>query len=527
MANDWNWGVACTEFLTIWRRRPAALEGSIALYNLAFLARAGAARPLFPEALEALLSQQKSDGAFGRDSGLALCDFVVGLTVANTLIARRGEASAIRGAINQALKAVTAMGQPPRLEAPQHYGPRFTFGELPGYWIVPVYEVERLLETGTDYLSPQERAAIAATIEAHRGGTGRRWLDQLDHAWYFEANLMIIHCGEVFPEATFQSRAVRDHAALTHGLPGHTVPVAARFVEATGDPVSTARLRALLSRPLDGLWPTFGLPEQILALWFLTRGGVDLRQHCAIELARFARRISVAPGLPVMEGASGNDCDSSAVALYVAHLTGVKAGFTIELLEKSWVAESDCYWGGFEDRPIPSVSTEIHVLDAIMTAPDASLDDKRRIWRRTVRLLESRPWCEQFHLSPFYIWELIAGMGFRYASLFPETETNVHHVALNLILDHQDRNGGFRSAYVPRVNMEETGFALLALRAAQSALPPDCDLAKRLVSAISAARTFLMEEWPRRHLERTELWVGKLLSTPPNLIDSIVLASLA
>jgi len=180
---------------------------------------------------------------------------------------------------------------------------------------------------------------------------------------------------------------------------------------------------------------------------------------------------------------------------------------------------------GFDDQPIPSVSTEVHVLEATMAAPQVSRERQRMVWQRTIRLLESRPWHEQIHVSPFALWELVTSMGFRHARHFPETPTNVHFEALERILENQTANGGFQSAYTNAPNQEETALALTALRSALETLPPDT-LRLRVQAAAEAGSAWLSRAIADEDARHPALWTGKVLMGSPHVLQALVLSSL-
>jgi acyl-CoA synthetase (AMP-forming)/AMP-acid ligase II/surfactin synthase thioesterase subunit len=504
-----------------WCERRASFAGSLARYDLAWVARVAdeAGRPLFPEALAALRTNSPSHD----NSPLPASDFIASLAVANTLLRWGADEATTGTALAAGFRAVARMGSPPTLEAPQHHGRHFHFGDLFGPWITAVTEVERLLAHPGSVLSEDNRAVLEGLVAPYRDSPARRAFDRLDHARCFRGNAPILYFAEAFPAQAFHTPEARAHARAVGDLPGLAAPAAACYAEATRDPLVIARLRTLLRRPEEGLWPPGALPELVYALDYLLRGGVDICRfpQQADRLAACARSQVVGP----LEGSTAPDVDITALALGLCHVLGLPVGLHTEALEQFWNPAHECYLG-FDGRPAASVCAEIHVLDAYLRAQDVSEGRRRDVWRRTVRLLESRPWHEKAHVSPFFVWELIVGLGFCHGPRFPDDPTRVHFEALEQILAHQTPAGGFRSAYLASPCVEESSLALLGLRSALHGLPAG-ELCDRVRTAARACREYLLRERAAGPARHPELWVGKLLAAPTNQIEAITLAALA
>jgi hypothetical protein len=161
-----------------------------------------------------------------------------------------------------------------------------------------------------------------------------------------------------------------------------------------------------------------------------------------------------------------------------------------------------------------------------MAAPHVSRHQRLAVWQRTLRLLEERPWHEQAHASPFFVWELVASMGFRHAHHFPEAPTNVHLEALERILENQTPGGGFQSACTHAPNPEETALALTALRSALGTLAPG-PLRLRARTAAEAGCAYLRGAIAEEHTHHPAFWTTKVLMTPPHIIQALVLSSLS
>ena len=512
---------ALGRFATRWRTEPSSYEGPYARYNLAWVARSSGpdGRPLFPDALEALVADLASP-APGPTAQLPVSDYLTALAVANTLLRWKSDEESIARALEQLFGAVARMGTPARLEPASPYGRHFQYHGLFAYWLSAVLETETLLSHAGGRLDASQVGALEALIAPHRASAARRKFDGLDHDRCFAHNAVVLGFAEHFPLQALQTPEAREHARRMVDLP----PAAARHAEATGEPALIARMRGLLARPLGGLWPTARLPEVAFSLYYLARAGIDVQRHFAEELAFLGRHLGK-DGIPVYEGAAGMDCDTTAAAACAAFTSGLPVRFDVERLHGHWVESRRCYlaWDG---EATPSVSTEIHVLEATLAAPGVSRDRQRAVWQRTIRLLEERPWREPFHLSPFYVWELVASMGFRHAHRFPEAPTSVHFEALERILESQAADGGFQSAYTDAPNQEETALALTALRSALGVLPPGA-LRQRAQAAAEASSTWLRRAISDGEGRHPALWTAKVLMAPPHLIQAVVLSSLS
>ena len=519
------YAAALERFEDRWRREPSTYEGPNARYNLAWVARASGPddRPLFPEALEALVTDLLAPAA-GPASVLPTSDFITALAVANTLLRWKSGEELIARALSRVFGAVARMGTPARLEPENPYGRYFHYDGLFGFWIPALFETETLLVQAASRLEPAQVAALEALISPHRASAARKNFEKLEHGACFASNAMALQFAEYFPVSAFQTPEARAHARQVEDLPGLVAPVAARYAEATGDAAVIARLRELLARPLGGLWPTGRIPELVYALYYLSRAGVDMRHHFAEELALLGRFLTP-EGLPVWEGAARMDCDMTAAAVCAAFTSGLPVSFAVERFERFWVESRRCYMG-FDGQPIPSVSTEVHVLEATMAAPHVSRHQRLAVWQRTLRLLEERPWHEQAHASPFFVWELVASMGFRHAHHFPEAPTNVHLEALERILENQTPGGGFQSACTHAPNPEETALALTALRSALGTLAPG-PLRLRARTAAEAGCAYLRGAIAEEHTPHPAFWTTKVLMTPPHIIQALVLSSLS
>jgi surfactin synthase thioesterase subunit/acetyl esterase/lipase len=518
-------------FAAAWRARPHALRGAWNAFDLCWLARIAGPdprEPAFPEALAALVPLQGPDGGVGAPSPHPYCNLVTALAFANTLLRWNDDGRhtpAIERALAHALTeharaqlplASFATGTPDRF---------FRFHGFFGRWLIPARECQSLLDHGGRHLTADQRRMALSYAAAKDLGFGDGPLGEADYDRLFDQDSLALHFAEYFPDHAFTSAAARAHARRAAGLPGLTAAVAARYLEITGDPRAHARISAALERPLDGLRPGGRLQELHFALAYLLRGGVELRRHFGAEIAELEASVS-ADGVGVEPGARLADADATAVVQHVCHALGLATKMPTRGLDRFWNAEKSSY-ASADGSSTYTVSTTLHVLEAYLSAPDVTRDEQLAVWQRVVTLLDARPWTELHHLSPFYVWEKIVAIVGAGEHRFPEAPTRAPRDALAQILAHQHASGGFHAALAEAPTVEETALGLLALRSAlrwQRGLEARSEV--EVEAAARRARSFLR----RARLHPTphpDLWVGKLLYTPVNLVEAIVTSSLA
>jgi acyl-CoA synthetase (AMP-forming)/AMP-acid ligase II len=499
-----------------WEARPASFDGPQGHYELAWVARAAdeAGAPRFPAALARLRK------LVGPATTSPTSDLIVAVAHATTLLRWDVAGEELEAAFGAIFAAIERLGDPPRLAPARPHGRHHHLDGLFGDRHLPRQELQRLLASAGDRLAPARRERLMALVEALDVGAERAaWLTR-DPVQALADDALVVNFGEFFPDAAFRTPEAAAHAARWGGLPAGNLAVAARYAEATHDPATIAAVERALVRA-DVPSPHGRLLELAFALYYLTRGGVDVARWFPRELAELAANVGPA-GLPVYP-ATPADADMTSLAILIARQAGGLQVPSAAALEHFWRPGPACYeW--FDGNMLPNVSTEVHVLEAVLGAPDVPPAHKRAVWQRTVRLLEERPWHEKFHASPFYIWEAIVDTGFRHAAAFPDLPTRVHHEALELILAHEAPGGGFRSAAFPAPVRQETALALLALATAEAHLPAGA-LRDKVAAALARGRAVLAEQ-RRLDVPRPPLWVAKTLLTAPHIDEALELAAL-
>lgn len=163
-----------------------------------------------------------------------------------------------------------------------------------------------------------------------------------------------------------------------------------------------------------------------------------------------------------------------------------------------------------------SVGTNVHALQAIKTIDD--YPDRESVRDRLiVLLLNARRyhiyWIDKWHASPFYITSHVL------ISLSREGQ-HLNHVCQNTIdwLLHNQRPDG-SWGFFGIGTAEETAYVLMALL--HYHLVGDLD-----EKSLHRAAAYLKREYAKSNLRYPELWIGKCLYTPENIISSAILSSL-
>jgi halimadienyl-diphosphate synthase len=275
-------------------------------------------------------------------------------------------------------------------------------------------------------------------------------------------------------------------------------------------PKSAAYVEDLLRR-LDCGLPTVapcGIFMRTFTLYYL---------HCGNLLAgradllkphyEYIRKHWRLEGIGWAPGTIPNSDDTAAALLALQH-----AGYEVDgtcLL----AYERDKYFAVLEHELDPSVSANLHILEALETLPERV---RPRVRDKILGyLLRARRygtfWSDKWHASVYYPTSVALGV---LSSHIPdEVDTT-----LRWLLFTQHTNGAW-GQYMP--TMEETAFTLLALLNYHRSVRflPDEPL-RRAAQYLLANERPLEDNYP-------ELWVGKALYAPAFVIRSAVLAALS
>jgi halimadienyl-diphosphate synthase len=209
------------------------------------------------------------------------------------------------------------------------------------------------------------------------------------------------------------------------------------------------------------------------------------------------------------------DADCTSVAYFLLALAGrspdpaALAGYE--------VPEDRIFRTYFFERN-PSVSTNIHALDAIRLMP--YYPDRELVMDRIKRMLLSERrfnlfWTDKWHASPFY------ATSHALVSLL-DSKPPIHPDFLDTVdwMIHNQRDDG-SWGFFNRGTAEETAYALLALQQAYRFGLVPSDVLKKGVD-------FLLEHGGLTDLQPryVELWLGKCLYAPYDIIRSAILAAM-
>lgn len=211
-------------------------------------------------------------------------------------------------------------------------------------------------------------------------------------------------------------------------------------------------------------------------------------------------------GLGISKSGLLPDADDSALAMNVLSFFGYEV--ETEFLDFYY---SEKGYLSFPFERNPSVSTNIHILDAIRTREN---ENAQKIKAHIVEFLtssrvENRYWKDKWHISPYYATShaILALRG---------VDTALFDNAVDWILHTQHSDGSWG---VFDGTVEETSYCVQALILSKSYLNP---FAKE---QITRAASFLKTNINNR--QYPELWIGKGLYSPIKVIESAALSALA
>jgi halimadienyl-diphosphate synthase len=209
------------------------------------------------------------------------------------------------------------------------------------------------------------------------------------------------------------------------------------------------------------------------------------------------------------------DADCTSVACYLLAL----AGRSVEpsTLINYEIPGERTFRTYFYERN-PSVSTNIHALEALRLMPN--YPDRLTVMERVEQMLFANRrfnlfWTDKWHASPYYAtaYALVALL---------DIDHPIHPECLDTIewlVNNQREDGSW--GYFDRGTAEETAYALLALQRAHLFGKVPGDVLQKGIDYL-LAENGLEDENP----SYVELWLGKCLYAPYDIIRSAILAAL-
>lgn len=163
-----------------------------------------------------------------------------------------------------------------------------------------------------------------------------------------------------------------------------------------------------------------------------------------------------------------------------------------------------------------SVGTNVHALEALDLMPD--YPNRREVKERVIiALLEERIanayWIDKWHISPYYATAHVL------VRLLKEKKTLAHicHDIADWFLHTQREDGSW--GFFDRGTAEETAYALTALLHYHQHEPIDVDVLHQGATYLASRHQGVNSTYP-------ELWIGKCLYTPDDVVRSAILSAL-
>ncbi|KAK9830424.1 hypothetical protein WJX72_011699 [[Myrmecia] bisecta] len=412
--------------------------------------------------------------------------------------------------------------------------------------VIPPHECARLLsmlaalEGAGDMLEPQHRRMCEAYARAIKSGMFGPHVPTEVYERWFDNDMDALTTCEYFSEEALASAAALRHIERAHIMPGMQLASAARLWEVTRHPKVEAAIRKALDQGFDYLNPGQRSAEVAFVFSYLVKAGVlGLKDHCRVQTDYLTWLMTQRPkGVGLFSDSRNADADITGMSLFFCHSCGVEAPYKVQVIEDLWVEKLGFYQASYENtgaehssaRPSPSIMC--HVWDATMIAPEASYDEKLVVWKRLLALMESAVWEEVGHMSPFFMWELIAyslGQGLKHG--FPGNGTRVHHRVVAEVLTRQRPGGGFASGWMAGREpcAEETALALLTLNHALGWYDLPTDMRERCTVAADRAAAWLLENVLSMDLDtvgHTDFWNATLVCACTRPVEAIILAAL-
>eukprot|EP00698_Gefionella_okellyi_P009534 TRINITY_DN2431_c0_g1_i1.p1 TRINITY_DN2431_c0_g1~~TRINITY_DN2431_c0_g1_i1.p1 ORF type:complete len:1522 (-),score=421.17 TRINITY_DN2431_c0_g1_i1:56-4120(-) len=514
------------DFLQKWQHEyRQQSHGADTTYNVLWLLRCqdptDSAKPAFPELLPLVVSLQ--DDARSRTTH-AYNNFVLQLMFANTLLQWNNymQQAWTQRAMTAVVEALLyrSMWQHEDYQAMERsYGRFFSFAGNVGTKLAPAFEAELLLRQGAALLSPSQCAVLQRLADELE-----RWRGPIDTAEHFDGDTMTMHFAEHFTESALRSDSAIRHMARTRGV---TIALRARYYNLHLDLSVLQDLRHWAAQLQRGSWFAQSGMFDDFALMYLTEAGLDCPRYLADTIQHTSERMSET-GTPVHLHTT-SDCDATALLRVVCSFHGTPCRMPTRHLQTWWNDETQSY-GSADAHGRHCISTLASITEAYMLDNTIPYEEKLAQWQRMLGKLASATWQELYHTSPFYPWERIVVVLSSYAHLFAQESTEQLFDCVRQILAAQDSyTGGFASVYLQAPNVEETAFAVKALKsfARIQVVPVEAELMEAVRGAIGRGVLFL-----KRRLEEglpdyvPDMWSGKMGFCPMRIVEAVILSAL-
>ena len=457
-----------------------------------------------PEYLNWLLERQHEDGSWGADIRYYHHDRIICTLACAVALSEQEQTPQIREAIR---RSEVFMWQNAHL---MHRDPAFT--ELVGYELI----FPSLMD---------DARARGMNIPDHNFGIGELKNEKLrliPPEMLYSRNLTTVHSLEFL--GLNVSAAQLHNAVFDNGSLGNSPSATAFYLLAckrqgqTPNPAAWSYLERVLSRydPTSYLHPF----RNFEILWvlnnFMVNGGYELNHAwLTTNLLEKLEKDVERRGVSLDDEFGIPDADCTSVAYY---LLGLSGRYPDPTSLTQYEVPGEKYFRTYHFERNVSVSTNIHALDALRLMPQYPGRDE--VVENVTRMLLRRRrfnlfWTDKWHASPYYATA--------YALLtLVDGNAEIRRICKDSIdwFSHSQRMDG-SWGFFNKGSMEETAYAMLALQKAY-----DYGMVREDILHRGAAYLVSMLEKINPQTDYEELWLGKCLYAPYDIVHSAILAAL-
>jgi halimadienyl-diphosphate synthase len=465
-------------------------------YDIAWMARVrhpNNNEPRWPDLLDWLIHNQHSDGSWGGSITYYHDRIICTLAAAIALQENRDLSAAVEESIERAERY---------LWHHIHLLPRDPF-ELVGFELI----FPTLLE---------EARKLSLNVPAHACGYGKIQTEKLrliPPDMLYSPQITTVHSLEFLGESGDPDKMAK--ALACNGSLGNSPSATAYYLTFRPDDTRAVdyleSIRSHMGHVIY-LYP-FSNFELAWVLNNLTSSGTPIREFASESVWEQITSEMGPQGVGLDATFGIPDADTTAVSLYLM----AQAGYSIDphILFQFEDPENHIFRTYHYERN-PSVSTNIHALEALRFMPD--YPNQQRIKEQVIAmLLDCRNynvyWTDKWHASPYYVTAhtllALLNAGEYLAKACQHT--------IDWIVNTQLEDGSWGFFQVG--TLEETAYALIALlQYYQHQIPIDADVLHRGVAYLSKTHE-ISDDSP-------DLWLGKDLYNPRDVVDSAILSAL-
>ena len=461
---------------------------SSAAYDTAWAARVTdeSGKSLFPECVQWLLENQKPNGSWGSQ-------------VVN-----------YHDRLISTLSAIMALKE---LDEGR-YGDYIRKGEAYVWKNMRNLELESIKLVGSELLIPslmEQAESMGLDLPYHVKIYQREYhtkLSKIDESLWYSPMTTLSHSLEFLGDRVDADRL--SGILLPNGCVGNSPAATAFFLKHRKDAKAFMFLKKTLRSSGDCSVTTvypINVFEFLWTTYNLMVAGLYFERYS--EICDFLRNYLGRSGVGMSTEFPIPDADDTSVLCKILYEMQYPVDFSV--LE---AYDTGDYYATYTFELDPSVSTNIHVLDCVRSCRD--FPDREEVMEKLVQYLkrEMNPegfWIDKWHISPYYTTS--------HAVLaLCDVDPSLAEKAVSWILDTQNENGmwGYDGG-----TLEETALALQALfYYHQKVGQIDMDNMLRTLPRLDSTLLTLSNAMP-------ELWIGKVLYCPVNIVFSSVIGASA